>query len=733
MNDLTKSTTTSEGSAPTLLFADAATGLTLTLDSGVGVLTYDLPGAPINTLNTRVGPVFEQCFAEIEANTAITAVVLFSGKVDSWIAGADIEELCGVMTYAQGEALSRGGQLLLNRLAALRTPTVAAIHGAALGGGLEVALACSHRIVTDHAKSILALPEVQLGLIPGAGGTQRLPQLVGLQAALDMILTGRNIRARKALQMGLVHEMVHPAILRDVAMLRARQLGRGEALPVRERSQSTKDMLLDDNALGRKLVFRQAREGVLKKTKGKYPAPLAALDVVQRGYSEGFDEGLREEAKRFGELTVSAESHALVALFFATTALKKDSGVDEQVPTTPRAITKIGVLGAGFMGAGIASVAASAGTLVRLKDASLDRVTSGWNAVRGVARERLKKRQITRLQFDDITVRIGGTTDYSGFAGAQLVIEAVFEDLAVKHQVLRDIEKVAPDAIFASNTSTIPIREIASVATRPERVIGMHFFSPVHKMPLLEVIVTPQTSAETTTTVVQYGRQLGKTVIVVRDGPGFYVNRILAPYLNEAGTLLDEGGTIEAIDAALTEFGFPVGPITLLDEVGLDVAGKSGPIMAEAFGTRMQPSRALRRVIESGRLGRKAKGGFYRYDESGKRSGPDDGIYALTTAGGARRTIASSEIQERTILPMLNEAVRCLEDGIIRSARDGDIGAVFGIGFPPFLGGPFRYIDTLGAATLVQQLETLDATYPGRFTPAARLREMALSGARFHD
>ncbi len=730
MNNTSNATTSA---ATTLLFADAATGLTLSLDDGVGVLTYDLPGAPINTLNTRVGPVFEQCFAQIEANTAITAVVLFSGKADSWIAGADIDELCGVMTAEQGEALSRGGQLLLNRLASLRTPTVAAIHGAALGGGLEVALACSHRIVTDHAKTILALPEVQLGLIPGAGGTQRLPKLIGLQAALDMILTGRNIRAKKALQMGLVHEMVHPAILRDVAMLRARQLGRGEAPALRERAQSTKDMLLDDNALGRRLVFRQAREGVLKKTHGKYPAPLAALDVVAHGYAEGFDDGLRAEAQRFGALTVSAESHALVALFFATTALKKDSGLDEQMHVAPRAITKIGVLGAGFMGAGIASVAASAGTLVRLKDASLDRVASGWNAVRTVARERLKKRQITRQQCDDLTVRVGGTTDYSGFASAQLVIEAVFEDLAVKHQVLREIEKVAPNAIFASNTSTIPIREIASGAARPERVIGMHFFSPVHKMPLLEVIVTPQTSAETTTTVVQYGRQLGKTVIVVRDGPGFYVNRILAPYLNEAGTLLDEGATMEAIDAALTRFGFPVGPITLLDEVGLDVAGKSGPIMAEAFGVRMQPSRALRRVIESGRLGRKAKRGFYRYDESGKRIGADDGVYALTTAGSARRTIAAEDIQGRTVLPMLNEAVRCLEDGIIRSARDGDIGAVFGIGFPPFLGGPFRYIDTLGAATLVQQLETLDATFPGRFTPAARLREMAVSGARFHD
>jgi len=298
--------------------------------------------------------------------------------------------------------------------------------------------------------------------------------------------------------------------------------------------------------------------------------------------------------------------------------------------------------------------------------------------------------------------------------------------------VLRDVETAAPDAIFASNTSTIPIREIAASAAHPSRVVGMHFFSPVHKMPLLEVIVTPATSAETTATVVHYGRQLGKTVIVVRDGPGFYVNRILAPYINEAGRLLDEGARTDAIDAALTAFGFPVGPITLLDEVGLDIAGKSGPIMSAAFGARMQPSVALHRVIDSGRLGRKARRGFYRYDDDGKRLGVDDGVYALTAAGAARRAIEPAELQARTVLPMLNEAVRCLEDGVVRSARDGDIGAVFGIGFPPFLGGPFRYLDALGAAAVVAQLEALDARFPGRYTPADRLRQMAASGERFH-
>jgi 3-hydroxyacyl-CoA dehydrogenase/enoyl-CoA hydratase/3-hydroxybutyryl-CoA epimerase len=491
-------------------------------------------------------------------------------------------------------------------------------------------------------------------------------------------------------------------------------------------------VLLEENALGRKLVFRKAREGVLEKTKGKYPAPLAAIDVIQHGYAEGMDAGLREEARVFGELTVSPVSRQLAGIFFATTALKKDNGLPDGVTATPRPVKKIGVLGAGFMGAGITTVAVQAGTQVRLKDASVERLASGWRAVRDVVRERLRKRQITRLQMDDTMSLVGGTTDYRGFANVDLVIEAVFEDLAVKHQVLHEVQSVAPNAIFASNTSTIPIRDIAAAAARPELVVGMHFFSPVHKMPLLEVIVTPETSAETTATVVQYGRQLGKTVIVVQDGAGFYVNRILAPYINEAGRLLDEGARIEEVDAALTDFGFPVGPITLLDEVGLDIAGKSGPIMAAAFGDRMLPSDTLRRVVESGRLGRKAKNGFYRYDEAGKRQGVDESVYALTPAGASRKTVPASEIQQRCVLPMLNEAVRCLQHGIVRSARDGDIGAIFGIGFPPFLGGPFRHLDTIGLPVALAQLEALNLRFPGRFEPAALLREMANAGRRFH-
>ena len=708
-------------------------GLTIELESNVAVLVFDQANSPVNVLNSAIAGAFSKLFDMIERNPAYAGAILLSGKKDSWIAGADIEEMRLFRTPLQGEQLSRAGHAVMDKVEAMKKPVVAAIHGAALGGGLETALACRHRIVTDHPKSVLALPEVQLGLLPGGGGTQRLPRTVGLQVALDLLLTGKNVRAKKALQLGLVHEMVHPAILRAVAIDRAQKLARGEKLPIKKRKHGATNILLEDNPIGRAIVFRQAREMVLKKTKGHYPAPLAIIDVVHKGYSDGLAAGYAEESRRFGDLAVSNVCRQLIYLFFATTALKRDTGLPAGQLATARTVNKLGVLGAGFMGAGIASVAVQQGTLVRMKDASSERVAKGYAAVREVVRERLRKRQITRTQSDDMLSLAGTTIDYSGFANTDLVIEAVFEDLGVKHAVLREVEAAAPRAIFATNTSTIPISDIASVATHPDRVIGMHFFSPVHKMPLLEVIVTPTTSAETTVTAVEYGRKLGKTVIVVRDGPGFYVNRILAPYLNECGKLLDDGASIESVDAAMSDFGFPVGGLTLLDEVGLDIAGKSGAILSHAFGDRMAPSTTLQRIIESGRLGRKAGKGFYSYDSDGKRTHADASVYAFSPTGVQRKEFDRYTMQNRAVLPLLNEGVRCLEDGIIASPRDGDIGAVFGIGFPPFLGGPFRYLDTLGLKEVVRLLDELNRQFPGRYEPARLLREMAARGAPFHD
>jgi 3-hydroxyacyl-CoA dehydrogenase/enoyl-CoA hydratase/3-hydroxybutyryl-CoA epimerase len=431
-------------------------------------------------------------------------------------------------------------------------------------------------------------------------------------------------------------------------------------------------------------------------------------------------------------MAVSDVAKQLIFLFFATNALKKDPGVQAPAPE-PTPVDTLGIVGAGFMGAGIASVAVQQNTPVRLKDTDVARVGKGIAAVAEVLKERLKKKQITRVQYDDQLSLAGGTTDYSGFGRANLVIEAVFEDLTLKHRVLREVESaLEPDAIYASNTSTIPIARIAEASVRPSRVLGMHFFSPVHKMPLLEVITTAATDKDATVTAVAFGKKLGKTVIVVNDAPGFYTTRTLSAYMNEAGRLLDEGASIEAIDKALLDFGFPVGPITLLDEVGLDVGGKVGQTLFEAFGARMAPSESMRRVVESGRTGRKGKQGFYLYDDAGKKNSVDPSVYELLPHGATRREIDPREIRLRCVLAMVNEAARCLEEGVLRSPRDGDVGAVFGIGFPPFRGGPFRYVDSEGAVEVVEELEQLNGRFPGRFAPAELLVHYARARRRFY-
>ena len=706
--------------------------ITTEIDDGIAILTFDLPGEPVNKFNRQVKDEFISLFDRLERDDSVKAAVLISGKKDVWVAGADIEEFVELEGAADAERMSRDGQLMLDKLERLRKPVVAAIHGACLGGGLEAALACAYRIGTDHPKTILALPEVKLGLIPGAGGTQRLPRLIGLRAALDMILTGKNVRARQAKRSGLLDEMVHPAILRQIAVRRARELGSGERKRSRGPAPDAAGILLDANPLGRALVFRRARAETLEQSRGQYPAPLAALDAVATGLSKGIEAGFREEARLFGEMAATDVSKQLIFLFFATNELKKDSGVSGSAPP-PLPVERIGILGAGFMGAGIASVAAQTGTLVRIKDADPQRVAKGLAAIRGVLAERYKRRHITKQQLDDELSLVTGTTDYTGFRNSQLVIEAVFEDLSVKHTVLREVEHaISDESIFASNTSTIPIALIARAAARPDRVLGMHFFSPVHLMPLLEVIVTPETDPEVVTTVVAYGKALGKTTVVVSDGPGFYANRILSPYINEAGKLLDEGIPVEAVDEALMDFGFRVGPITLIDEVGLDIAGKAGVILHEAFGERLAPAQSLKRVVDAGRTGRKGKKGFYRYDDEGKKGDVDSSVYDLMPTGQTRSSLPTEEIQQRTVLAMLNEASRCLEEGIIRSPRDGDVAAVFGIGFPPFRGGPFRYIDTVGPARIVQQLEELNGRYPPRFQPSDILLDMARSKQRFY-
>lgn len=700
----------------------------VTIEEGIAWIRLDQPDRPVNVLSSDLISAFGDVLTRLEGGEARAAIIL-SGKPGVWIAGADIEELGRIRSADDGQRLSRSGHELLGRLERLDLPVIAAIDGAALGGGLEVALACSYRIATDSPRTKLGLPEVQLGLLPGAGGTQRLPRLVGLRAALDLMLTGRQLDARRARRIGLVDEMVPSAALERIAAEVARALIAGRKRPRAGRPKGSPQWI--ENLPGmRAVILRKAREGVMEKTRGLYPAPLKILDVVGAGLDLPMERALHLEAEAFGELTVTPEAGSLTHVFLASTAAKNDP----QLPGNPEAreVERVAVVGAGFMGAAIAVVAAENGIRVRLKDVSPEAVAKGLKTAVGSITKRAKKRRRPQHEVVALADRIEGTSEYTGFGTADLIVEAVFEDVELKHRVLREIEAASGEAVvLGSNTSTIPISTLAEAVARPENVIGLHFFSPVEKMPLLEIIVTPRTDPAVAATSHRWGKRIGKTPVIVNDGPGFYVNRILGPYMNEAALLLQEGVSIAEVDEAMTAWGFPVGPITLFDEVGLDVALKSGTILQDAFGDRMQPNTVLPRLVEDGRLGRKNGRGFYRYAE-GKKAGPDETVYQLIGTS-ERRPLEAAGIQERLTLGMINEAVRCLEDGVLRSPRDGDVGAVMGFGFPPFRGGPFWYLDREGAGEVVRRLRALEAAHGPRFEPAPLLVQTAESGGTFQD
>jgi 3-hydroxyacyl-CoA dehydrogenase / enoyl-CoA hydratase / 3-hydroxybutyryl-CoA epimerase len=715
-------------------------------DDGVAIVRMDVQGEPVNTLKADFEAQFSRAFETLDRDPRVRAVVFTSGKPDSFIAGADIKMLEGAKTADEAAALSRKGQVAMDRLAGFRAPIVAAIHGPCLGGGLEVALACASRVGSDDKKTKLGLPEVQLGLLPGAGGTQRLPRLVGVQGALDLMLTGRQLDAKRAQKMGLVDEVCPASVLVEVAAERAKKLAAPDAAQrsrpsfgarMRElfSAEGLTELGLEKNPLGRKVLFDRARDATLDKTHGNYPAAERILDVVRHGLDKGMRAGLEAEARAFGELVVSAEAKQLIGIFHATTALKKDRGTDE-AGVEPRPVKKVGVLGGGLMGQGIAIVTAQqAGLQVRLRDKDHEAVGRGLSKVRAELDGQLEKRRLTALERDRLMAKVTGTTTYAGFQNADVIIEAVFEDLELKRRIVREVEAVTgATTVFASNTSSLPIKKIAEASKHPETVLGMHYFSPVQKMPLLEIIVTDKTAPWAIATCVELGKKQGKTVIVVRDGPGFYTTRILAPYMNEASRLLSEGVPIEAVDAALVKLGFPVGPIALMDEVGIDVGEKVGHVLHDAFGERMAPVPGAERLIKDGRLGRKSGKGFYRYDVKkgeGEKRPVDESVYELLGVKPAAK-VDGEQLAWRCTLLMINEAARCFEEGILRSARDGDIGAIFGLGFPPFRGGPFRVVDTLGAAEVVARLERLRAQHGMRFEPCALLKEMAKTGQTFH-
>ncbi|MCW2254107.1 3-hydroxyacyl-CoA dehydrogenase/enoyl-CoA hydratase/3-hydroxybutyryl-CoA epimerase [Providencia alcalifaciens] len=697
----------------------------------VGVIFIDVPNEKVNTLKADFVQQFLAILQQAQSTSGLKGLVITSGKKDSFIAGADISMIANCKSKDEASELSREGHKLFDKLENYPLPIIAAIHGVCLGGGLELALACHARVCSDDDKTRLGLPEVQLGLLPGSGGTQRLPKLIGIPNALELMLTGRQLKAKQAQRIRLVDDVVPEAILLDVAIKMAKK-DKIQRAPIHWQSRLLSSKLL------RNKVFSSAKQTALNKTKGHYPAPEKIIQVVKIGIEKGTKAGFKAEAKAFGELVMTPESAALRSLFFATTSLKNETGAS----ANPLKIKQIGVLGGGLMGGGIAFVTAMRANIpVRIKDISDKGITQALRYSWDLLTQRVNKRRMLARERDAIMARISGTLSYQGLEHADIVIEAVFEDLSLKQKMVAEVQQLSEGkTIFASNTSSLPINRIAEKAIYPEKVIGLHYFSPVDKMPLVEVIPHQQTDAETIATVVAFAKRQGKTPIVVGDNAGFYVNRILAPYLCEAAECLVAGESIEHIDGALVDFGFPVGPFNLLDEVGIDVGTKILPILVNRLGDRFKAPDVLDKVNKDDRKGKKNGKGFYLYAhqpiykllfwKKAKKRQVDKSIYTLIGIH-PQNHLSKIDIAERCVMLMLNESVRCLDEKIIQNARDGDIGAVFGIGFPPFFGGPFHYMDSLGIQKTVDAMNRLAELYGDKFRPCERLCEMAQHNETF--
>jgi 3-hydroxyacyl-CoA dehydrogenase/enoyl-CoA hydratase/3-hydroxybutyryl-CoA epimerase len=687
----------------------------------IAVLTFDLPGEKVNKLTSAVMEELDHLLDELGRNRGIKALVFRSGKDDNFIVGADIAEIRDLTDAAIAEQLSRKGQAVFEKLQHLPFPTVAAIHGPCMGGGLELALACTYRVISNDQRTALALPEVKLGILPGFGGTQRLPHLIGIRNSLNMILTGKSVHPRKAKATGLADEVTHKEILLDRALGLAKKAAARQTQP----RNPLMAWLLEGNPVAIRLIFGIAQKNILKETRGNYPAPGAALEAVRYGISHGREEGFRHEAELLGRLATSEVSKNLISVFYLGELLKKNA------PQSPLAVSRAAVLGAGVMGGGIAQLLGEKGIFVRMKDINTTAVASGLREAWEIFRKRRKKGILTPIQARDGFDRITGTTDYTGMGNAGIAIEAVVEAMAVKQAVLREFEAAAGDrAVFASNTSSLSITELAGASHTPDRVVGMHFFNPVEKMPLVEVVRGRETSQETIEAVTTLSRRLGKLPVVVNDGPGFLVNRILMPYLGEAIRILEEGGRTDTIDEALLRFGMPMGAFILLDEIGIDIAHKVSDILLAGLGDRVRPSGLLELLYKEGYYGKKNGKGFYRY-QAGRRGDPDDSVYRLARSGP--KSVSPEEIIDRTVLLMVKEGALCLEEGIIDRADLLDAALIFGIGFPPFRGGLLRYADRLGADDIVRRLEGYAERYGERFLPPASIRTMAAAGRRFYS
>ena len=693
----------------------------LDIDNGIATLCFDLEGSAVNILSSEVLRTLTAKIDELKKNKDIKLLKFTSAKEGIFIAGADISQIEGLKDEEEAYDLVREGQQILSKISALPFPTVAVINGACLGGGLELALCCDYRLATENPKTKIGLPEVNLGVLPGFGGTQRLKQLTGLSKALELILGGKILNGQKAQKLGVVDVCVPQGYLEFKEKSFCEQvLNESEKILAKRKKGSLLDRFLPS------VVFYYARKNVMARTKGKYPAAIAILDLFETTQNKEVEEGMEYEARAFSKLVVTDISKNLIGLFYASEALKKERGVKRKV--NPIAINMINVIGAGVMGSGIVFQFSKIGKLVRMKLRRYEQAAEAMTSIQKVYDAIMKR---GRLNSHEVSIKMGHisyTTEFNGFKHCDLALEAIVENKEAKQELYTQFEDIMDEkAIIASNTSSLSISMLSEKMHHPERFVGMHFFNPVPRMPLVEIIPGKKTSDKTIATVVALAKEAGKTPIVVGDCAGFLVNRILLPYINEAVRMFEEGADFERIDRLILDFGMPMGPFTLADEVGLDVGYKVAKVLEDAYGERMKVSSILDRVYQQMQLlGKKSGKGFYIH---GKRREANEEVKRLVFS---KRQFDEKEIVDRALFIMINEAAMCLQEGIVDNAQYLDMAMVMGTGFPPFRGGLLRYADAVGIDSIVIALESLAKNHGIRFEPAKLLLDMAKHNKTFY-
>jgi 3-hydroxyacyl-CoA dehydrogenase/enoyl-CoA hydratase/3-hydroxybutyryl-CoA epimerase len=698
---------------------------------GIAVITLDMTRAKQNALTPTLCAQLANAVDRAEQDPSVAAVVVASAKPD-FMDGTNADFLKAIKFASDAERFAREVSRSFHRLAHLKKPAVAAVHGAALGGGFELALAAHAIVASDHSRTCFALPEVRLGLMPAGNGSLRIARRAGLQLAIEVTTTGRTLSAAQARNANLVDDICPHEILIEAAAYRARALvGRMEASPPRTAGLRR---LVEGNPLARALVLRNARIEVRARGSGHCPAPDRIVDVLERFANRGFDAAADLEARLFGELVVSETAHRLIEVFFASAELAKDRGIAERAE--PRNVQNAVVVGGGRIGTGVASASLRAGVCVRLKEEDSSRAGRATKTVVELLRSEDTGEGSHAPTVESLLGRFSTTAEYSGLRVADVVIEAVPDSLVIKQSVLREVERfVGPECVYASTTLALSIAQIAQAASRPGRVLGMHYFHPASRVPLLEVVRADKTEPWAVATAVAFAKRQGKTPIVVRDTPGFFATRVIAPFLAEATTMVGEGVAIEAVDGAVVDWGFPFGPLSVLDEVGIDVSARVAPVLNAAFPDRINLPGVLVKLLADGRHGRASGRGFYRYTPATQarsaRRTTDPGVYEVLGRSPTTR-LPVEEIQMRCALALVNEAVWCLGDGVVRSARDADIAASLGLGFPRFRGGPLRYVDAIGAAETLRRVQGYADRFGERWRPAPLLVHMAKKGERFY-